>query len=120
MDRLPVRQRGAYVINMDNHDEPGSHWVAVYIDDADVQYMDSYGLPPLHKECMKFLGSNYSYNNIQLQKQYSNACGFYCMYFVLQRARGFSAQHIVSMLARTDSDFVVKQFFYSRYKPVFN
>ncbi len=119
MDRLPSRQRGAYVINMDNHDEPGSHWIAVF-DDGSVEYMDSYGQPPFHEQCLKFLGSDYSYNTIPLQQQFSNACGFYCIYYLLQRARGFSANHIMSMLARTDSGFVVKDFIYSRYKPIFN
>ena len=33
IDRLPIRAQtsAAYVINMDNHDEPGSHWIAVFV-----------------------------------------------------------------------------------------
>lgn len=119
MDRLPEqRKSGAYVINTDNHDQPGSHWVAVY-DDGKVEYMDSYGLPPTDPRCLKFLGQHFSYNTIGVQQLYSNACGFYCVYFLLQRARGHSADVIMSMLSRTDSDFIVKSFIYSRYKPVF-
>lgn len=119
MDQLPTRQRGAYVINMDDHDEPGSHWVAVF-DNGSVEYFDSYGYPPLDSRCLEFLGMRYSYNKIKLQKQYSNACGFYCIYLILKRARGHSADKIILNLKRTDSDFVVKNFLYSHYKPVFN
>jgi len=118
MDRLPARRRGAYVINMDNHDEPGSHWVAVF-DDGNVEYMDSYGRPPLDARCIAFLGSDYDYNTLKLQRQYSQACGFYCVYYIIQRARGYSAEQILSMLDNADSDYVVKRFLYSRYRPVF-
>ena len=120
MDRLPMRQPGAYIINMDNHDEPGSHWVAVYDDMKNVEYMDSYGLPPLDPRCLQFIGPNFLYNSLPLQKPLSNACGFYCVYFLLQRARGHSADMILNMLSHTDSDFVVKEFIYSRFKPVFH
>ena len=120
MDRLPQRKPGAYVINMDNHDEPGSHWVAVYDDERNVEYMDSYGLPPLDTRCLQFLGPNFSYNTLPLQKPLSNACGFYCVYFIMQRARGYSANMILNMLSQTDSDFVVKELIYSRFKPVFH
>lgn len=120
MDRLPQRKPGAYVINMDDHDEPGSHWVAVYDDNGIVEYMDSYGLPPLDTRCLLFLGSDYHYNSRVLQQQFSNACGFYCVYFLIQRSRGHSANTILDMLARTDSGYVVKNFIYSRYKPIFN
>lgn len=123
MDRLPqhVQSPGAYVINMDDHNEPGSHWVAVFADKhGNVEYMDSYGLAPFDQRCVQFLGLNYSYNTIPLQQQLSNACGFYCVYYLIQRARGISSDSILKMLARLDSGYVVKRFLYSRYKPIFN
>ena len=46
MDRLPTLQCGAYIINTDDHDELGEHWLAVYFD-KDVEYFDSFGLFPL-------------------------------------------------------------------------
>ena len=128
MDRLPKRQPGAYVINMDNHDEPGSHWVAVYDDKKNVEYMDSYGFPPLDQRCLQFVRLNFSYNSLPLQKPLSNACGFYCVYYILQRSRNVSADDIGEFLASlssssgtgSQSDFYVKDFIYSQFKPVFN
>ena len=32
MDRLPTLQRGAYIINTYDHDEPGEHWLDIYFD----------------------------------------------------------------------------------------
>ena len=119
MDRLPQRKPGAYVINADNHDEPGSHWMAVFCTRDRIEFMDSYGRPPPDARLLQFLGSNYSYNTVPLQKPLSNACGFYCLYFLLHRARGHSATSIIELLRRSDSDYVVKEYVYSRYKPIF-
>ena len=120
MDTLPTRQMGAYVINLDNHDEPGSHWVAVYDDGNQVEYMDSYGLPPSDPRCLLFLGQKFKYNSYALQQPLSNACGFYCIYFLIRRSRGHTATDILDVLSHVDSDFVVKEFVYSRFKPVFS
>ena len=120
MDRLPVRQQGAYVINTDDHDQPGAHWIAVFDDGYNVEYMDSYGRPPLDLRCVQFLGPCYSYNTVTLQQLFSTACGFYCVYYLMQRSCGFSSQKIISMLSQCESGYVVKNFIYSRFKPVFN
>ena len=53
IDLLPSRQKGSYVINLDEHDQPGSHWVAVYDDGDKVEYFDSFGVRPT---CTSFLG----------------------------------------------------------------
>ena len=48
-DRLPrVWTRStAIVANTDEHNRPGKHWVAFYIDEhGHGTYFDSYGLPP--------------------------------------------------------------------------
>ena len=119
MDKLPTRKKGCYVINTDDHDEPGSHWVAVFDDGENVEYMDSYGHPPLDARCLNFLGDTFSFNTVRLQQQYSNACGFYCVYFLLHRSRTLTANYIISMLARSDSGYIVKNFLYSRYKQIF-
>ena len=119
MDRLPARRDGAYVVNMDNHDEPGSHWVAVYIHKGAVEYFDSYGRAPTDTRMLRFLGPNFTFNSVVLQRLFTNACGFFCLYFLLKRARGVSANRIVYILSRSDSGFVVKNYVLSMYKSVF-
>ena len=47
MDELPALQHGAYIINTDDHDKPGEHWLAVYFD-KDVEYFDCFRLLPLN------------------------------------------------------------------------
>lgn len=121
MDELPAMcQEGSYVINLDDHDEPGSHWVVAWRSNDKVEYMDPFGLPPFDERCLAFLGSNLFYNSVKLQLLLSSACGFYCVYFIIKRASGLAANSIVDILSRIDSDFVVKDYIYSRYKPIFN
>ena len=116
IDQLPLACEGMYVINTDEHDEPGELWVAVY----NKEYFDSYGLPPTDKRLLKFLGSDFVYNNVPLQQAWSNACGFYCVYYLLERARGKSFDDIVYILRHSDSDFIVKSTIYDRYTPLFH
>ena len=106
IDLLPSRQTGSYVINLDKHDQPGSHWVAVYDDGEKVEYFDSFGFPPT---CKSFLGPTAVYSTAHIQPLMSNACGFYYI----------PMNVILNLLCRTDSHFLVKDYLYSRYSCVF-
>ena len=116
IDRLPRRQKGAYVINLDKHNEPGSHWVAVFDDGHQVEYFDSYGIAP---SITSFVGLNAIYSSITLQPLYSNACGFYCVYYIIHRAKGVAMHDILLLLSRLDSHYVVKNFVYNNYSVLF-
>ncbi|GFU88482.1 uncharacterized protein TNCV_3354211 [Trichonephila clavipes] len=47
-DKIPkVKKKAALVVNTDPHDEEGSHWLAMYIqDEKTIEFFDSYGFPP--------------------------------------------------------------------------
>ena len=111
-DTVPLtRKDGGYIINFDRESEPGSHWVAVYITDDLVKYFDSSGQPPLHCEIEFFLGPKYHYNSVHLQPVLSKCCGQYCIYYLVQRhVMKRSSQDIISVLKRSDSLFIVKNF----------
>ena len=115
VDVLPTTCEGMYVINTDEQDQPGSHWVAVYND----EYFDSFGFPPLDQRIKDFMNPTFVYNKVHLQQILTNACGFYCAYYLLERARGQSMEDIVHILMNSDSDFVVKSMIFNRYKPLF-
>ena len=115
VDQLSSVCDGMYVINSDEQDKPGEHWLAVY----NKEYFDSYGFPPQDKRIIDFLGENVVYNCVGLQHLFSNACGFYCVYYLLQRARGQSMEEIIDTLRKKDGDFIVKNTLYERYKSLF-
>ena len=35
---------GAYVINLDEHFDIGTHWIALYVKNNDITYFDSFGV----------------------------------------------------------------------------
>ena len=46
-DNLPKIKDGAYVINLDEYSNIGTHWVALYVQNNDVIYFDSFGVAHL-------------------------------------------------------------------------
>ena len=53
-DNLPKIKDGAYVINLDEYSDIGTHWVALYVQNNDVIYFDSFGLEDIPKEIRTF------------------------------------------------------------------
>ena len=43
-DNLTEIKDGAYVINLDEYTDIGTHWVALYVRNNDVSYFDSFGV----------------------------------------------------------------------------
>lgn len=107
------------VVNLDDCDEPGSHWVALSIDNSgDVEYFDSYGILPFYSSVMTKL-QKLSLNrklgfNLTCFQGNSSVCGQYCLLYLLLKSRGFSLKEIQHILCKTETtterDFVVNQF----------
>ena len=41
---------GAYIINLDEYSDIGTHWVALHVNNNDVTYFDSLGVEHISKE----------------------------------------------------------------------
>ena len=55
-DNLPVKIKdGAYIINLDEYSDIGTHWVALHVYNDDVTYFDSFGVEHIAKEIKKFI-----------------------------------------------------------------
>jgi hypothetical protein len=82
-DMLPSEftRPATFIFNLDPHNKPGSHWIAVtFRDKYSAWYFDSYGLPPLVKSSETLLRQNtahFTYNRHQLQNITSDVCGQY-------------------------------------------
>ena len=48
-DNLPNMINGAYVINLDEYHDTGTHWVALYANNKTVTYFDSFGVEHIPK-----------------------------------------------------------------------
>ena len=55
-DNLPRRIKdGAYVINLDEYADVGTHWIALYVKNIEIMYFDSFGAEHVPKEIKKFI-----------------------------------------------------------------
>ena len=58
-DNLPkITKKGAYVINLDEYENTGTHWIALFIKTNEFIYFDSFGIEHISKEINKFIGNN--------------------------------------------------------------
>ena len=55
-DNLPDKIKdGAYVVNLDDYSDIGTHWLAFYANNKTVTYFDSFGVEHISKEIKKFI-----------------------------------------------------------------
>jgi hypothetical protein len=96
------------IFNLDAHDEPGSHWVALYSDfnKGEVYYYDSYGIfPPeeikilmekLSIQGIKIKGKPFQLYYNDIRHQYKNSeCGVYSMHFITEFLNGKNFKDII-------------------------
>ena len=84
-DNLPNNiKNGAYVINLDEHHDIGTRWVALYVNNKTIIYFDSFGVEHIPKEIMKFIGNNKKIitNIYTIQACDSIMCGYFCIGFI--------------------------------------
>ena len=83
-DNLPDKEKdGAYVINLDNYSDIGTHWIALYVNNKTVTYFDSFGIENIPKEVKQFIGNRNIISNIyRIQNYDSVMCGYFCIGFV--------------------------------------
>ena len=82
---MPVKIKdGAYVINFDEYSNTGTHWVALYADNNDVTYFDSFGVEQIPKKTKKFINCSLSIkaNILRIQAYDSIMCGYFCIRFI--------------------------------------
>ena len=84
LDNLPkTMKNGAYVINLDEHADVGTHWMALYVQNNEVIYFDSFGVEHVPKEIKKFIGHRNIKTNIsRIQADNSMMCGYFCIGFI--------------------------------------
>ena len=82
-DNLPKTiKNGAYVIKLDEYEDVGINWIALYVKDNEITYFDSFGVEPVPKEIKKFIGyKNIKTNIFRIQADCSIMCGYFCIGF---------------------------------------
>jgi hypothetical protein len=107
------------IFNLDNHDQGGSHWVALYTDlkKQQIYFSDSVGIKP-HKNVRSLMRSianfmkgqyNSKTNELDIQcnetkhQQKDTECGVYSINFIIRLLNGKSFEEITTNIMRDDN-----------------
>ena len=106
-DNLPNKIKDeAYVINFDEYSNIGTHWFALYVDNNDVTYFDSFGVKHVPKEIKKFINRSLSIktNIFRIQAYHSIMCGYFCIGFINFMLDGKTLTDFTSLFSPYDFD----------------
>ena len=82
-DKLPKIKDGAYVINLDEYSNVGTHWVSLWVNNNNVTYFHSFGVEHIPKEIKKLIvNKNIKTNIFRIQAYDSIMCGYFCLGFI--------------------------------------
>ena len=71
------------MINLDEHESIGTHWIALYVNAKNETYFDSFGVEHIPKEIIKFIGNkNISIAICRVQAYDSIMCRYVCIGFI--------------------------------------
>ena len=82
-DNLSKIKDGAYVINLDEYSNIGTHWIALYVSNNNVTYFNSFRVEHVPKEIKTFIeNKNIKTNIFSIQAYDSIMCGYFCIGFI--------------------------------------
>ena len=82
-------KKEAYVINLDEYDNTGTHWVSLFVKQKYTVYFDSFGVEYIPNEINKFIRSKEIKSNIfKIQADDSIMCGYFCIEFINYMLKG--------------------------------
>ena len=103
-DNLPNSiKNGAYVINLDEYHDIGTHWVALYVNNKIVTYFVSSGVEHIPKEIMKSIARKKIITNIYRTQAYDSImCGYFCIVFINFMFNGKSLTYYTNLFSPND------------------
>ena len=74
---------GAYIINLDEYADVGTHWIALFCNRKEIVYFDSFGVEHIPEEIKEFIGNkNIKANIFRVQANNLIMCGYFCIGFI--------------------------------------
>ena len=83
-NNLPKKIKdGAYVINLDEYEDVGTHWIALFCNKREIVCFDSFGVEHVPEEIKKIVGNeNITANIFRVQANNSVICVYFCIGFI--------------------------------------
>ena len=78
---------GAYIINLDEYEDVGTHWIALFCKKNEIVYFYSFGVEHIPEEIKEFIEKcpgkkNIKANIFRIQENISIMCGYFCIGFI--------------------------------------
>lgn len=119
-NRIPVfMDLPAYIIsNLDSDSKPGSHWVAINIDEnGHGEYFDSFGRKPsgYHKLFLMRNAKKWFFNNANIQNRFTSVCGEYCLVYIYFKFKGKTMFDFLSLFSENTmyNDLIINHIYRS-------
>ena len=114
-NNLPKIKKGVYVIKLDEYENTGTHWIALFVKTNEVIYFDSFGIEHIPKETNKFIGNKEIKANIfRIQAYNSIMCEYFCIEFINYVLKGKKLLDYTNLFSPNDfkkNDEIVKRIF---------
>ena len=123
-NNLPNKiRKGAYVINLDEYENTGTHWVALFVKPKYTVYFDSFGIEHIPKEIIKFINNDTTKsstitriksNIFRIQTYDSIMCGYFYIEFINYMLKGKTLLDYTNLFSPNDfkkNDQVIKRIF---------
>ena len=108
-------KNGAYVINLPEYADVGTHWIALYVKNNEVIYFDSFGVEHLPKEIKRFIEhKNIKRNIFRIQADNSIMYGYFCIGFIDFMFAGRSLIDFTSLFSPYEfkkNDYIILSYF---------
>ena len=73
----------AYVINLDEYADVGTHWIALFCNRNEIVYFNSFGVEHMPGEIKEFIGNkNIKASIFRVQANDSVMCEYFCIRFI--------------------------------------
>ena len=116
-------KKGAYVINLDEYENTGTHCVSLFVKPKYTIYFDSFGIEHIPKEINKLIRSKelghavrneIKSNILRIQAYDSILCGYFCIKFINYMLKGKTLLDYTNLFSPNDfkkNDRVIKIIF---------
>ena len=114
-DNLPKIKDGAYVINLDEYSNVGSHWVSLWVNNNNVTYFDSFGVEHIPKEIKELIVNKNMKTNIFRKQAYDSImCEYFCRGFINYMLIGKTLTKYTNLFSpnncKTNDDIILNYF----------
>ena len=111
LDLIKIK-KGAYVINLDEYENTGTHWISLFVKPKYTVYFDSFGVKHIPKEINKFIGNKKIKPSIfRIQAYDSVMCRYFCIEFINYMLQGKTLLDYTNLFSPNDfkkNDRVIK------------